>query len=119
MKSILIIEDDASIRFSLQEVLESEGHKVILAENGQVGLDYLQAGLNCGVILLDLSMPVMDGHTFLLRFREHFPTSDLPIIVMTAAGTSVIPKDHPQKHLLRKPMDIDKLMNVVEESLSR
>ncbi len=119
MKSILIIEDDVSIRFSLQEVLEAEGHRVVLAENGQVGLDFLLSGSKCEIVLLDLSMPVMDGHTFLIKFRENFPGNGLPIIVMTAAGTSVIPKDHPQNLVLRKPMDIDKLMMVVEESLSR
>ncbi|MEO5970924.1 MAG: response regulator, partial [Bdellovibrionia bacterium] len=60
-KCILIIEDEETIRDSLQFFLEFEGYQVYSASNGREGLDILsKLDLPC-LILLDLMMPVMDG----------------------------------------------------------
>lgn len=115
MKKILIIEDDASIRESLLELFESEGYDIIQAEHGERGLQVLADKTQVNLILLDLSMPVMDGKTFLKEIRSRFPElNSLPVIIMTAAGVGEIPKEHDRKMVLRKPLDIDELLTKVE-----
>lgn len=115
MKTIMIIEDDAAIRDSLQELLESEGYNVILAEHGQVALSFLETNQKLDAILLDLSMPVMDGKTFLREITRLFPAlGRLPIIIMTAAGPGEIPRDYAKERVLRKPLDVDELISKIE-----
>lgn len=109
-KTILIVEDDESIRESLEELLEAEGFDVLLAENGQEAIDLLDKKPPVKLILLDLSMPVMDGKTFLGVFASRFPeTKTLPILIMTAAGRHELPT-YPSASFLRKPFDVNDLM---------
>lgn len=115
-KTILIIEDDASIRDSLHELLESENYNVLLAEHGQKALELLLTLPRPDLILLDLSMPIMDGKTFLKEMGRLFPAfNGLPIVIMTAAGVGEIPNNHARDLILRKPLDIDDLLNKIEE----
>ncbi len=115
MKTIMVIEDDSAIRESLQELLESEGYRVILAEHGQAALGHLEKDHKLDVILLDLSMPVMDGKTFLKEICRLFPAlATIPIIIMTAAGPGEIPRDHSKDKILRKPLDVDELFAKIE-----
>jgi CheY-like chemotaxis protein len=60
MAIILVIDDEKSIRNTLQEVLEYEGHKVDLATNGNEGLEFFDKG-DYDVVLCDIKMPGMDG----------------------------------------------------------
>ena len=88
MTHVLIVEDDATIRKGLAELLEVEGFAVSRAENGRVSLSHLQAGLHPDVIVLDLLMPVMDGLRFLKAIRGTEYAS-IPVIVMTSVGDQV------------------------------
>lgn len=119
MKKIMIIEDDISIRDSLSELLTEEGFSVFIAEHGQHALDLLSQDIQPNLILLDLSMPVMDGKTFLKEVSNQFPsTNGLPIIIMTAAGHGDIPRDYDKSRILRKPLDIDILMSKIDEYIN-
>lgn len=116
----MVIEDDASIRESLNELLESENYKVIQAEHGQKALKLLNGTSKPDLILLDLSMPIMDGKTFLIEIARLFPAfSGLPIIIMTAAGLRDIPSDHSKELVLRKPLDINQLLERIEKILTK
>ena len=88
MTHVLIIEDDATIRDGLAELLEVEGFAVSRAENGRVSLSQLHAGLRPDVIVLDLVMPVMDGLRFLKAIRGTGHAT-IPVIVVTAVGDQV------------------------------
>lgn len=88
MTHVLIVEDDATIRDGLAELLELEGFRVSRAENGRDSLNQLQAGLRPDAIVLDLVMPVMDGLRFLKTIRSTVH-SGIPILVMTAVGDQV------------------------------
>lgn len=88
MTHVLIVEDDATTRAGLAEVLELEGFGVTRAENGRVALSHLQAGLRPDVVVLDLVMPVMDGLRFLKTIRGT-PHGRLPVLVVTAVGDQV------------------------------
>ena len=65
--SALVIDDDAEARDLISRLLEKDGFTVAFAENGQQGLDKLEKGIS--LIILDLSMPVMDGFEFLTHFN--------------------------------------------------
>ena len=81
-KTILILEDDASLRDILVEKFTSEGFSVISAPDGQVGLEkFSQNAID--VVLLDLYMPVMDGHAFLTKLREDPKGASLPVVVLS------------------------------------
>lgn len=91
MKTILIIEDDESLISIFRMALELDGYQVIEAENGKVALDLLlrmNADALPDCILLDIMMPVMDGHIFLKlinkKFKKRF--SHIPVIVCSAHG---------------------------------
>ena len=80
---VLVIEDDAALRKVLDLRLRLEGFEVVLAEDGQMGLDVLVAS-RPDVVVTDLMMPRLDGSGFCRRARRITGFEDLPIILLTA-----------------------------------
>ncbi len=80
---VLVVEDDAATRELIRRTLEGEGHSVVEAENGQVGLDFVTED-EPDIVVLDLMMPVMDGFEFLRQVRDELQLHSLPVIVATA-----------------------------------
>jgi CheY-like chemotaxis protein len=112
-ESILIIEDDESIRETLKIFLEFEGYRVLTAENGKVGLDLLPGLEKVCLILVDLMMPVMDGWQFIERAGADQRFAATPIVVVTA----FVERSHgiAARAVLRKPVDLDYLLKTVRE----
>ena len=84
---ILIVDDDADTRLRLRTVLERNGWTVDEAQDGAEALRRVQAAPP-HAILLDLTMPVMDGFAFLHRLRETPGCADLPVVVLSARDIS-------------------------------
>lgn len=83
MAKILIVEDYPDLSESLKLYFVLQGHDAKCAPNGREAL--LEVLDQCpDVILLDLSMPVMDGPTFLETIRSKLRQSSLPVVVLTA-----------------------------------
>jgi DNA-binding NtrC family response regulator len=82
---VLIVDDDAALRFTLEEVLEEKGFERVSAVSGGEALGLL-AGVDA--VITDLAMPGMDGLGLLARLREQDP--DLPVILLTAHGNERI-----------------------------
>ncbi|MBA3723359.1 MAG: response regulator [Candidatus Levybacteria bacterium] len=83
---IFIAEDDEYLRDFYKELLVGEGYEVITAVNGQEALrSILQTQPK--VILLDVMMPVMDGLQVLEELKKNEQTKNIPVIVLTNAGT--------------------------------
>src|SRR4051812_13682622 len=80
---ILIVEDNDETRTVLERILAVSGYWTASAEDGQEALDYLRNPKNASpvVILLDLSMPGMDGRTFLRQFRAFPDLAQIPVVV--------------------------------------
>ena len=78
--TILIVDDDLAVAKLLKDALSIWGFKVVLASNGQEGLQVL-ASQNVDGILLDIHMPVMDGRTMLDEMR--WSGYQMPVIVMS------------------------------------
>jgi len=79
-KTILVVDDQSSVRQLLQEYLTEQGFRVLTATDGQNAL-YTARHIQPDLILLDIMMPNMDGYQFLRQFRQERQT---PIIVITA-----------------------------------
>ncbi|MCL4785868.1 MAG: response regulator, partial [Verrucomicrobia bacterium] len=82
-QTVLVIEDDVSMRDMLRRTLEKDGWQVAEAQNGRVGLEKLD-GQVPALILLDLMMPEMDGFEFMDALRRREAGKHLPVIVITA-----------------------------------
>ena len=80
---ILVVDDDADARARLRDVLTRGGWTVSEASNGREALDVV-AHAAPQLILLDLTMPVMDGFTFLHELRGRPGCSNIPVVVLTA-----------------------------------
>lgn len=86
-KTILIVEDDTYLRDFYAELISAEGYQVITATNGYDGYNKVTTQ-NPSLVLTDLMMPVMDGKTMLHKIRESKEFANLPVIVLTNAGTA-------------------------------
>jgi two-component system KDP operon response regulator KdpE len=82
MAQVLVIDDDHSLLRALRLGLESEGHDVLTAENGEHGIS--QTALHSpDIVVLDIGLPDMDGLVVAQRIRQW---SDVPIIILSATG---------------------------------
>ena len=110
---VLIVEDDRHIRAFERATLEGCGYEVIDAEHGAAALG-LVAKLPPDVIVLDINMPVMDGHAFAVAYRA-LPGPHAPIVVTTAAGFASLHGDAVgAAAALGKPFDLDQLCGEIE-----
>ena len=85
-KHILVVEDNAAARGALAALLEAAGYAVACAANGREALDHLRGPHRPCLILLDLSMPVMDGWEFRDRQRRSPSLACIPVILVSAEG---------------------------------
>ena len=83
MAKILIVEDNEMNRDMLSRRLERKGFDVVMAEDGQEGVD-MSKSENPDLILMDLSLPVMDGWQATTTIKSDDKTKATPIIVLTA-----------------------------------
>ena len=112
MGCILVVEDDADVRDVLRETLAEEGYEVVCAENGAEGMALLR-GSRPFLVLLDLLMPVMNGHEFRARQLADPRVRDIPVVVLTAS-TFPAPEGIDATAFLKKPVDLDLLLETVQ-----
>jgi two-component system response regulator (stage 0 sporulation protein F) len=120
MATILIIDDEESIRNLLKEVLERAKHHVLEARDGQEGLTLYQQN-KVDLVLMDILMPGTDGlETTLQLTREYL---DAKVIAMTGAQGDRnfldVAKLFGARRVFEKPFDIDKLVQAVNEELAK
>ena len=114
-RTILVAEDDASVRMTLEFVLRDEGFEVIFARDGEEAVSLAQGCLP-DVILLDKIMPKMDGKDVLIALRADEKTSDIPVFVLTgmARGPG---DDWPGAHFIGKPFSPEHLIQKINAVL--
>jgi CheY-like chemotaxis protein len=83
---VLLVEDDLDVREAMADLLACEGLRVVVASDGREALDLLQAGLRPSVIVLDLTMPRMDGWDFRHAQMADPNLKDIPVIVVSAGS---------------------------------
>jgi CheY-like chemotaxis protein len=79
---ILVVDDEAGIRATLRDILESEGYPVLTADSGARALPLVEAE-QPGIIVLDMRMPVVDGWDFAAALRARGVAT--PLLVLTSA----------------------------------
>ena len=119
MGSVLIIDDEAAIRESLQTLLEMDGYSTETAESGKEGLT--RAGEKpFDLILLDVALPDANGIDLLAELRQRDP--NLPVIIITAYGTvenAVRAMQSGAANFVQKPWDNEKLLADVRAAVAR
>jgi DNA-binding NtrC family response regulator len=121
MASVLIVDDEALIRWSVAESLESAGHAVLEAGTAAEALRLVGTG-NGGikVAVLDLRLPDSNDLGLLRRIRESAP--DCRVILMTAYGTPEILDEAIRSGafaVLTKPFDMSSVVSLVDQASAR
>ncbi len=107
---ILLVDDDASIRILVHEILTEDGFNVSTADNGVEAIAFVR-GHTVGAIVMDLQMPLMDGRTFFRALRA-LP-SDTPVLLLSAHGVKAAQHELGAEDALAKPFDPDVLVERV------
>jgi CheY-like chemotaxis protein len=111
---ILIVEDDTALREALAQVLTDEGYSLLSARDGLEAVNCLKKGNRPDVILLDLSMPVVNGWEFRMFQKRDPELAAIPVILITAGRYSreEVAWLEPAA-LLTKPVDLVRLLAVI------
>ena len=115
MASILVVDDQASLRYTLREILSEAGHGVIEAENAKAALARIA---DADLVLTDYAMPEISGLELLSAIRTNRP--DVPVIMLTARGseeTAVAALKAGAADYLVKPANVDELCLAVDRAL--
>ncbi|MBW1636341.1 MAG: sigma-54-dependent Fis family transcriptional regulator [Deltaproteobacteria bacterium] len=119
MASILVVDDERSMRDFLKILLEKEGNDVITAENGLAAFDILQ-NHTFGAVITDIRMPGMTGIELLEKIKELFP--DMPVIMITAFASpddAVLAMKNGAFDYITKPFNVDEIKSVIESATSK
>ncbi|HEV7573966.1 MAG TPA: response regulator [Thermoanaerobaculia bacterium] len=119
-RSILIVEDDSSIRRLVRTVLLRQGYQVEIAADGLEAIAKLGLA-DYDVIILDLMMPNLDGFSFMTAMARDTPERLRRVIITSAASPAVINEKLKgiDFDLLPKPFDINELISRVRACVER
>ncbi|MBF0283863.1 MAG: response regulator [Magnetococcales bacterium] len=119
---ILVIDDDPTVRELLRMVLEAEGHRVVEASDGQMGVD-LYCNVPPDLIITDINMPRMDGIEVIAEVKNRSPHAK--IIVMSSGGkgldaqfTLAVAADFGVRDAIAKPFTSLEVLAAVREMLA-
>lgn len=121
-ETILLVEDEESVRFVLRQSLMLKGYRVIEALNGREALDVLDGGESVDLMITDVVMPEMGGFELVSRVaREHSGVKVLFISGYTQMDGGIDGQQllDPGTHFLRKPFSTDVLAQKVREVLEK
>ncbi|MGH2364486.1 MAG: response regulator [Chloroflexota bacterium] len=116
---VLLVEDDAAIRELVSSVLREEGPRLEEAADAAQALRFCAgAGSAPALIILDLSMPAMDGETLLGMIRQEYGWQS-PVLVLSAMHPTMLDRaaQRMKARAMSKPFDLDGLLAVVREML--
>jgi two-component system, cell cycle response regulator DivK len=120
MATILLVEDHQEIWDFLSRRLKRRGYEVIVAEDGQRGLDEARAK-QPDLLLLDMNLPIMDGWTVARTLKAEEATRHIPIIALTAhamSGDREKALNAGCNDYHAKPVDFSQLLSQIEAALS-
>jgi CheY-like chemotaxis protein len=119
MPKILLVEDNEMNRDMLSRRLRRKGYTVVIAEDGERGLELARSEVP-DLILMDMSLPVMDGWTTTQEIKADPSTSGIPVIALTAHAMS---GDRERALAVgchdydTKPVDLERLLGKIEALL--
>ncbi|MDR3475516.1 MAG: response regulator [Devosia sp.] len=116
-KTILTVDDSASIRQMVAMTLKSAGHAVIEAGDGAEGYDRAIAQ-TLDAVITDLNMPVMNGIEFIRKYRQHPASRGVPIILLTTESDDELKRQAREAGAtgwMVKPFKQDQLLAVIKK----
>ena len=115
-KTILLVDDNPSIRNVVKMTLEFKGYKIQEAEDGQEAYEFLKVN-SVDLILTDLAMPGLSGLELLDKVRQELNLSDVPFILFTAEAFFDPEDIHARgaNYIFRKPVSPIELLETVEK----
>ena len=116
MSKVLLVEDNEMNRDMLSRRLERKGFDVVYAQDGSVAVD-LAGSEKPTLILMDMSLPVMDGWEATRRIKADPQTKDIPVIALTAhamAGDREKAMEAGCEDYDTKPVDFPRLLRKIE-----
>ena len=119
MTKILVIDDERSIRNSMKDILQYEGHEVVLAENGMEGLVSVKSE-KPDIVFCDIKMPKMEGIEVLERIKEF--SADTPVIMISGHGTIDTAIKAIRKgayDFIEKPLDLNRILITIKNATDK
>jgi len=117
-ETVLVIDDDPTMRDLLRRILEREGFSVAGAASGSEGL-LLAEQLHPDIITLDVMMPSMDGWTLLSLLKQNPVLRDIPVLMVTMVAERARGFALGADHYLLKPIDRRDLVNILNQYRTR
>ena len=115
--TILVVDDEAGIRDSLKGILEDEGYRVLLSEDGERTLQVLEEETP-DLVLLDIWLPGRDGILILQEIRKAWPS--LPVVMISGHGSIELAVKATRlgaHDFIEKPLSLDKVVLTIENAL--
>jgi CheY-like chemotaxis protein len=119
--TVLVVEDFEDNRFMMRRLLEMSGYRVIEAVNGQEAVETAQRE-QPDLILMDLSLPLLDGLAATRRIREQEGLREVPIVAVSAHDTADFHADALAagcNEYVTKPIDFDQLEGLLSRLLGK
>jgi len=123
-KKVLLVDDDPDFVEAVKVIVESGGYDVRVACDGKEGLEAVAAE-RPDIIILDVMMPVMDGHKACAALKGNKETADIPIILLTAVADRVTTSKYTHRDMLEseaedympKPVEPKELLELIKNWL--
>lgn len=116
---ILVMDDDLAMQTVLEIALREAGYQVVLANDGEEGIEKLKT-FTPNLVISDIMMPQMDGVETFQRIKDQLQNEGIPIFIMTALNRKPWFADLEAEGavIIQKPFDIDQLLMLVKDLLS-
>ena len=122
MTTILLIDDDPLVAFTVERMLQGAGHAIVRASDGEKGLKLLKEG-RFDLVITDIIMPVKEGIETIREIREH--DAKIPVIAVSGGGHGSggnylrMAQALGATEVLAKPFDQDELLAAVGRCLKK
>jgi len=116
MATILVVDDEQPLRDLLADVLELDGHRVIVAGNGREALAIARRD-RPDLVVSDVMMPLLNGVRLCQQLKADPSTASVPVILMSSVGPRVVDGSGADA-FVKKPFDLDEVETVVRTLLA-